>query len=276
ASLTSPLQPNQMPPLLRRAASTATARPPDGPLLPGASTAMRFDTTTRRCAAPGAAATRDVARLGVRRTVSTVAGVDKRVIGGDASAEKAGKTAYLSTANGRLTFRPVAIGENVAGIQTLREGGQPHMQGGDRRQAMARLSAASAACLGIGDLDREAAQPVDGGEAVLIGGVVSGINRHPAGEGRLGDEIGDRRPLVAAAGDELDHLATLDEPELRLGGGDLACPLAGRGGVVRRQPVVQRQAAALVLDAEPRPRRRESEEHGPQRRQYGRGLGDRG
>src|SRR5690242_12794123 len=94
-SLTSPLQPNQMPPLLRKAASTATARPPDTPLLPGASTAMRFDTTTRRRARPGAAATRGVARLGSRVTVSTVTGAGERVIGGDGSAEK------------KLTKRPV-------------------------------------------------------------------------------------------------------------------------------------------------------------------------
>src|ERR1700704_5442801 len=86
-----------MPPVLRSAASTATAKPPWAPLLPGASTAMRFDTTTRRCAGPGATAMRVPALRDGRTTVSIEAGGEERGIWGDGSAERAEKTASYST-----------------------------------------------------------------------------------------------------------------------------------------------------------------------------------
>jgi len=89
-----------MPPLLRKAASTATASPPDAPLLPVASTAMRFDTTTRRRDGPGATTMGGLARRGVRTTVSREARVNKRVIGSDVPLKKLQNTAGVSTRNG--------------------------------------------------------------------------------------------------------------------------------------------------------------------------------
>src|SRR5688572_26533877 len=60
ASATSPLQPNQMPPLSRSAASTPTAKPPAVAALVPVSGVTRLETTTRRLTASAAGGSDDL------------------------------------------------------------------------------------------------------------------------------------------------------------------------------------------------------------------------
>ena len=61
------------------------------------------------------------------------------------------------------------------------------------------------------DLDRYAVPGVDENEGILVGDIVSGKNRPPAGERLLVEEIGDGCPLVAANGLCFDnHLAAFE------------------------------------------------------------------
>src|SRR5258707_15359712 len=121
------------------------------------------------------------------------------------------------------------------------------MQGGDGGQTIARVAAAPSAPLRVGDLYGEAALAVDGGKTVLVGGVVSGINRDTAGKGRLGEKFGDRLALVAAARHEFDHLAALDQAQPRLRGGDFPGAPPYGGAVMGGAAVVGRQAPCLFL-----------------------------
>src|SRR5690348_17072830 len=83
---------------------------------------------------------------------------------------------------------------------------KPAMKCGNRAKLELRCARPGTA-LAILHLDRESAAVVHHREAVLIGGVVAGIDRAPAGEGWFSEESGDRRALVAAARLKLDHLA---------------------------------------------------------------------
>src|SRR5690348_191506 len=95
------------------------------------------------------------------------------------------------------------------------DGPKPTMEGRDRTKAEPR-GARRRAALAVEHLDGESAETVHHGKAVLVGGVVAGIDRATAGEGRLGEKGGDRRALVTAAWLKLDHLAPKNDTDERL------------------------------------------------------------
>src|SRR5207248_3192996 len=131
------------------------------------------------------------------------------------------------------------------------DGGEPATERGHRTKLELR-GARRRAALAVQHLDREPAEAIHHGEAVLVGRIVAGIDAAPAGEGGLVEKSGDRRALVAAARLELDHFAPKNDTELRLLHGEALPKARDAGAIGGRQAVVKGEAATLVLEKETR------------------------
>src|SRR6185436_920822 len=103
--------------------------------------------------------------------------------------------------------------------------------------------------LALAHLDRVPAGAIDDAEPVFVGQIVADEHRRALGERRLAQELLDRHALVASSGLDLDHhLARLHLDPVAQAGGGVAHHALRRLGERRREPVMQREARALVLE----------------------------